>query len=260
MVDRRVRAFLGLFGLGLLGVLALLLDGLRDPAMFRELAAEAGISTTVVIVAAATQTAILLAIAVIVGLVTAPRVGFRSHVHAAIPGARATDRSFRRELHPAVAIGAAIGGLLIVAEQLPPPAIAEARPTVTATELLASLPLRLLYGGITEELLLRWGVMSLLTFALWWLAGGGDRPTGRIVWPAIVAAAILFGILHLPLAATIYGTLTPEVLAFIVGLNAVAGIGFGWLFWRYSLEAAMVAHALAHVIAVAVWVITLVLA
>jgi membrane protease YdiL (CAAX protease family) len=32
-----------------------------------------------------------------------------------------------------------------------------------------------------------------------------------------------------------------------VALNAIGGIVFGWLYWRRSLEAAMVAHASAHV-------------
>ena len=42
------------------------------------------------------------------------------------------------------------------------------------------------------------------------------------------------------------------MLAFVVGGNTLAGLVFGWLFWRHGLEAAMVAHALAHVVAVAV--------
>jgi hypothetical protein len=29
-------------------------------------------------------------------------------------------------------------------------------------------------------------------------------------------------------------------------LNGIAGIGFGWLFWQYSLEAAMLAHISVH--------------
>ena len=33
----------------------------------------------------------------------------------------------------------------------------------------------------------------------------------------------------------------------VVSLNALAGLFFGWLFWRYHLEAAMLAHASAHV-------------
>jgi membrane protease YdiL (CAAX protease family) len=37
--------------------------------------------------------------------------------------------------------------------------------------------------------------------------------------------------------------LSPVIVARTVLLNAIAGVAFGWLFWRRSLEAAMVAHA-----------------
>jgi hypothetical protein len=35
----------------------------------------------------------------------------------------------------------------------------------------------------------------------------------------------------------------------VLGTNRIAGSAFGWLFWRYRLEAAMLSHAAAHGIA-----------
>ena len=57
---------------------------------------------------------------------------------------------------------------------------------------------------------------------------------------------MLFGLGHLPALAQSV-TLTPALVARTVLLNAVAGVLFGWLYWRRSLEAAMVAHASFHV-------------
>ena len=37
-----------------------------------------------------------------------------------------------------------------------------------------------------------------------------------------------------------------SVVMFIMASNAVPGILFGWLYWRWGLEAAMLAHALSH--------------
>jgi hypothetical protein len=34
----------------------------------------------------------------------------------------------------------------------------------------------------------------------------------------------------------------------VVGANTVVGVLFGYLFWRYGLEAAIIAHAFAHVV------------
>jgi membrane protease YdiL (CAAX protease family) len=66
------------------------------------------------------------------------------------------------------------------------------------------------------------------------------------MWAAIAVSALLFGTGHLGAA----GALVPLTFAVIVRtvlLNALAGVVFGYLFWRRSLEAAMVAHASAHV-------------
>lgn len=71
------------------------------------------------------------------------------------------------------------------------------------------------------------------------------------MWAAIIVSALLFGVGHLPALATSIG-LTPALITRTVLLNAIGGIGFGWLFWRRSLEAAMVAHMAFHIVLVTV--------
>lgn len=66
------------------------------------------------------------------------------------------------------------------------------------------------------------------------------------MWTAIVVSAVLFGVGHIPALAQAV-SLTPALVARTVLLNAVAGFLFGWLYWRRSLEVAMVAHASFHV-------------
>jgi membrane protease YdiL (CAAX protease family) len=73
-------------------------------------------------------------------------------------------------------------------------------------------------------------------------------PQPVYIWLAIVVSALLFGAGHLPAAALQVGELTDNVVLFIVGTNAAFGLLFGYLYWRYSLEAAMIAHASAHVV------------
>jgi membrane protease YdiL (CAAX protease family) len=40
------------------------------------------------------------------------------------------------------------------------------------------------------------------------------------------------------------------LVAMVLVGNSLPGMLFGWLFWRRGLEAAMIAHALAHLFAV----------
>jgi membrane protease YdiL (CAAX protease family) len=110
---------------------------------------------------------------------------------------------------------------------------------------------RLLYGGITEEVLLRWGLMSVFAWLLWRvLQRGRNQPRPAIVWTANIAAAVLFGALHIPAAAA-FLTLSAPLVVQIIVVNALAGVACGWLYWRRSLEAAMAAHAMVHVVFIA---------
>ncbi|MFW5748361.1 MAG: type II CAAX prenyl endopeptidase Rce1 family protein [Chloroflexota bacterium] len=100
-----------------------------------------------------------------------------------------------------------------------------------------------LYGGITEELLMRLFLMNVIAWVLLGLGLG----TSTAFWAALLLAALVFGAGHLPAAASMT-TLTRVVIARILLLNALGGIVFGWLFWQHGLVAAMAAHFAADVV------------
>lgn len=103
-----------------------------------------------------------------------------------------------------------------------------------------------LYGGITEELLMRLGLMSLLL----WIAAKIQRsengqPNTVGFWTVNVIVTIIFGLLHLPSTALIT-PITPMIVVQALVLNSVALL-FGWLYWRRGLETAIMAHITVHV-------------
>src|SRR5207244_8185742 len=99
--------------------------------------------------------------------------------------------------------------------------------------LLASL-----YGGIDEEILLRLGVMTLLVWLIWRITRRHGRPGPGVIWTANVLAAVLFGLGHLPATAAVL-PLTALVIVRAIVLNGLAGVVFGWLYWRRGLLVAM---------------------
>lgn len=104
---------------------------------------------------------------------------------------------------------------------------------------------RLLYGGITEEVISRFGVMSLFIWLFSLLFKG--KPNW-IYWVGILLAALLFGLSHLPLVFSSNKEASLSIVLYIVLGNMVGGSIFGWLYWKKGLESAMIAHAFAHVI------------
>ena len=105
---------------------------------------------------------------------------------------------------------------------------------------------RVLMGGIAEEVMFRWGVMSVVA----WLAVSViGMPFGAGMWTAIVVAGLLFALGHLPGVVAAGLKLSPFILVAVITLNMVVSLACGWLFWKHGLLAAVIAHALLH----AVW-------
>ena len=146
---------------------------------------------------------------------------------------------------PAAIVGIATGSVLLVAQSMRPDALLAIGQTIT-------LPLatKVLYGGIVEEVLVRWGLMTTLIWLPWRLAQKkAGPPRVRYVIGAIILSAVLFGAAHLPAAAVLMaGNLTAPVVLFVIIGNSVPGVMFGYPYWRYGIEAAMMAHSVGHVV------------
>ncbi len=146
-------------------------------------------------------------------------------------------------LVPAVAVGLGVAVVLVVLDlAVFAPFIGAALRDASAvgggrTSPLAGL-LVSVYGGVTEELLLRYG---LLTGVVWLLRRFVDASESAVVWTGIALTSVAFGVSHLPATAAVF-ELTPVIVARAVVLNGVAGVAFGWLYWRHGLVAAVVAH------------------
>ncbi len=167
-------------------------------------------------------------------------------ISALVQGDNITD-SLPPQLLPAV-VGGLAGAMIIVGYHVFAPSALAALQEKTSLPLVA----RVLYGGITEEVLVRWGLMTLLVWAGWrLLQRGRDATRLGVVWFAIVLSAVLFGVAHVPAVVITMESVPASIVAYIIAGNTLFGIIAGYLFWRDGLEAAIAAHALAHVLAYA---------
>jgi hypothetical protein len=195
------------------------------------------------------QYAVLLTISILIGIGCAYRVGLRSHLIDHWVFYSAKSLSFAVEIKWSLGVGAAAALVLFLLDRLMQPALPEALRAANTEPSWLNLLTAMFYGGITEEILMRWGLMSLFVWIAWkGLKQGVTLPGQGIYQGAIVLAALVFGLLHLPATAAIV-PLTPVVIIRALLLNGIAGIAFGWLFWQYSLEAAMLAHSSFHAFA-----------
>jgi membrane protease YdiL (CAAX protease family) len=109
-----------------------------------------------------------------------------------------------------------------------------------------------LYGGLTEEILMRIFLFSLLVWILnklWRTVDGAPRR--KIFWAANIILAALFGLGHLG-SVVPFMPITFKIVLGALLLNGVASIAFTSLYLRRGLEAAMLAHFIADFM---IWVI-----
>ena len=111
------------------------------------------------------------------------------------------------------------------------------------------------YGGILEEVMLRLFMMSLIAYILYLLfERNKDKPSAWIFVSANIISAILFALGHLPATFLIIG-ITPMIILRCFLLNGTFGLMFGWLYRKYGLRYAMIAHMGCHIISKLIWII-----
>ena len=112
-----------------------------------------------------------------------------------------------------------------------------------------------LYGGVIEEVMMRLFFLSGIAFVLHKIFGKkNEMPTTGILISANVIAAILFAAGHLPATAATMG-ITPMILFRCFLLNGGFGLLFGWLYRKYGLRYAMLAHGGCHVVSKLIWIL-----
>lgn len=200
------------------------------------------------LLASLVQSGLLLALAVWAGATLAPQVGLFAPAFAALVGDGSVRAALQPQLIPGV-VGGLCGAVVLISARAYAPATLGAYFASVSPSRPARIFVGMLYGGITEELLLRWGVMTFLLWLAWrFIEQQPGLPALASVLGAIGASALLFGAGHLPAVKTAVGALTRKVVVFIVVANSAFGIVAGFLFWGYGLEAAILAHAIAHLL------------
>lgn len=109
------------------------------------------------------------------------------------------------------------------------------------------------YGGVIEEVMLRLFMMSLVAFLLNKVFGRQGKPGTAILVAANVISALLFAAGHLPVTVILLGS-SPLLIFRCFLLNGGLGLLFGWLYRKYGLRYAMIAHGGCHIVSKLIWI------
>lgn len=188
------------------------------------------------------QATIFFAVAVFLGLLLGKKVGLGApFIESWLKGERANIRLWPI-VRCAIILGIVIGGTLFVLDRFVFSIFVE---PITAFQETPPIWMRLLasfYGGVGEEIFMRLFLTTLIVWITYKIKRTKDNlPTSIGVWLAIILISVLFGLGHLPMTAR-FAEITTIVVFRAIILNGIAGVTFGWLYWKKGLEAAMISH------------------
>ena len=185
---------------------------------------------------------ILTVLALLIGGGLAHRVSLDAPIVRKVSEGRGAGSDWRRALPAGLLAALPIGVMLFAAgESL----------TRQATGAIPQTPalVRVLYGGVTEEIVARWGCMTFVVWAAWRIARRRGPAIATDYYAGMLVSSLAFAAAHLLIVYASISSPTLAIIALVMGVNTAAGVVFGWLFWRRGLEAAMIAHIGAHVVA-----------
>lgn len=191
------------------------------------------------------QNGFLLAVVILLGMRLSSKVGLRMPLLQAWTEGRGTPSPVG--LRAGLLAGAILGAVLVAVDALCFfPHLPAPMQSLFRVPLWKRLLAGVLYGGLTEELLMRLFLLPLLVWfaGRWWKQADG-MPAPGAFRAAIGLVALLFALAHLPATAAVV-PLTPMLVLRALVLNGLAGVVFGFLYWRRGLEAAMLGHMAAH--------------
>jgi hypothetical protein len=185
------------------------------------------------------QSLILFSITIFLGLLFTKKINFQIPLITAILEKKDYQKIIKNILGKSIILGMITAGIIYILDNL----FMIGGATISTHQNYAPIWQKLLasfYGGITEEILMR---LFLMTFFIWigMKIFRQNQPTKTNITISIFLAAIIFGLGHLPITASIT-TLTSLIIIRAIVLNGIGGIIFGWLFWKKGLESAMIAH------------------
>lgn len=188
------------------------------------------------------QNLTLLAIAVGVGILLGRKIGLGAPLLEGWLNHENVSSRARASATAGILVGALVGVVVLAALLLLVPHLPNL-PFVSVSHMaIWKRFLACFYGGIHEEILMRLFFLSLFGWLGTKLFQKVKNKLGGVTfWIANILVAILFGLGHLP-SASLVMPITPLVVVAALLLNGIAGIAFGYLYWKRGLESAMIAH------------------
>ncbi|HJM46209.1 MAG TPA: CPBP family glutamic-type intramembrane protease, partial [Candidatus Marinimicrobia bacterium] len=106
---------------------------------------------------------------------------------------------------------------------------------------------RIFGAGLYEEIIVRWFFASFFIWIFWRLFDRNSQKPGNIViWSGLIISNILFIIGHYPAVSVLISN-NLEIINMFFWMFVIT-LPWGWLYWKFGIESAIIAHSVFHAI------------
>lgn len=243
ITKRKLFLAITLIIIGFIGVLSILTMEIALPAEAEAILKNKFTSTQIKLLTLINPT-ILLLVFVVIGTVLYQKVNLTVPIIEKLIGIRKDKINIKNTLKHGI-LGGVLAGILLSIISLIFKPFLPSEFIELGESLKPTLAARFLYGGFTEEILMRFGLMTLI---VWIFSKILKNKKDVIFWLGISVAAIIFALGHFPIVYQSINNPSSGLLSYILIGNSIGGVIFGFLYWKKGLESAFIAHVFAHVI------------
>lgn len=193
------------------------------------------------------QTFFLVAVFAIIGAIVTPKIGLSAPFFTALSQGKGFWEVLQVQIVPSLiyGIGGAVIFVLAYYVYYRPRLDPQTLHSMEGLRMQLGMFARILYGGVVEEILTRWGLLSLLIWLGQLIFGVNNALS---FWVSAVIAGVLFGLGHLPSYLGAGCKKSSIFLSLMIVMNLWASLVFSYLFLQYGLAAAMFGHMLFHLV------------
>nr|WP_321498286.1 CPBP family glutamic-type intramembrane protease [uncultured Methanolobus sp.] len=189
------------------------------------------------------RSTVIFLIGIFTGLYLGKKVGLKTPVLSSLFENRSLPSYFKPAFKLSVIFGIIISLLILILD-----IFVFARDSEPLLVYLATPPLwqRFMYSyyvGVTEEIVLRFFLMTFLVWVSWKIKKNSEgNPTNIGVWISIIIVSSVYSLVYLFFSRE---NMDPATAMSIAVSNFIASTVFGWIYWKKGLEYSIITNLVA---------------
>ncbi|SDG06509.1 CAAX protease self-immunity [Methanolobus vulcani] len=191
------------------------------------------------------RSTVIFLVGIFTGLYLGKKVGLKTPVLSSLFEDRSLPSDFKSSFSISVLYGVIISFLIVILDTLVFTRYSESLLLYLTTPPLWQRFLYSFYVGVTEEVVLRFFLMTFLVWITWKVKKNSEgKATDAGIWLSIIMVSSIYSVVYLLFSREM---MDPTIIMRVAAFNGIASMVFGWLYWKKGLEYSIISNITATI-------------